>query len=151
MSSHSQPSFIAQADLLESIPFLREITPLDLLNLPKGLFEALPKPCNMKRTASGGPIWPPVLTKVLINGEYNFLQIRTVPEKLDQTSFATDFATVFDILGIFLTFFPHLFRPSNPTPQTTFGRQTGLRRTLQLVGRFHLPSDAWLGSRCSGA
>ncbi|CAG8594092.1 11260_t:CDS:2, partial [Acaulospora colombiana] len=59
----------AQADLLEAIPFVRDITPLDLLQLPQGLFEALPKPCNLKRSAaSGGPIWPPVLTNVLING-----------------------------------------------------------------------------------
>jgi hypothetical protein len=59
-----------QADLLEAIPFIREITPLDLLDLPTGLFEALPKPCNLKRSASaGGPIWPPVLTNVLVNGE----------------------------------------------------------------------------------
>ncbi|CAG7848014.1 SubName: Full=Uncharacterized protein {ECO:0000313/EMBL:CCA69812.1} [Serendipita indica DSM 11827] len=58
-----------QADLLESIPFVRDITPLDLIDLPNNLFQSLPKPCNMKRSAaSGGPIWPPVLTNVLCNG-----------------------------------------------------------------------------------
>ncbi|KAG8833690.1 hypothetical protein FRC17_010222 [Serendipita sp. 399] len=60
---------VAQIDLLEAIPFVREITALDLLDLPQGLFESLPKPCNLKRSAaSGGPIWPPVLTKVLCDG-----------------------------------------------------------------------------------
>lgn len=58
----------SQADLLESIPFVRDITPLDLLDLPTNLvFGSLPKPHNLKRSA-GGPIWPPVLTNVLVNG-----------------------------------------------------------------------------------
>ncbi|KAG8858814.1 hypothetical protein FRB91_009315 [Serendipita sp. 411] len=60
---------ITQIDLLEAIPFVRDISALDLLDLPQGLFESLPKPCNLKRSAaSGGPIWPPVLTKVLCDG-----------------------------------------------------------------------------------
>jgi hypothetical protein len=80
------------AEQLEAFPFVRELNPLDFLHLPRGLFEALPKPCtqtvnarrqhtsyplstgNMKRSAaSAGPIWPPVLTNVLLNGIFHFL------------------------------------------------------------------------------
>lgn len=106
----------AAADQLESFPFVRDITPLDFIHLPKGrfstikhdsilthlhhtgLFEALPKPCNMKRSAASAgyvlvtprfsksdrfnsPIWPPVLTNVLLNGAHLVIgRIRTINE-----------------------------------------------------------------------
>jgi hypothetical protein len=147
------------ADQLEAFPFVRELTPLDFLNLPRGLFEALPKPCtqtvdvrlqhasytlstgNMKRSAaSAGPIWPPVLTNVLLNGMFRF------PISLGCVS---------KTLQAFLFFITNHIWSVNPVwtsiitgQPVSHLRAHGLNYRTGQALRVHIPTNSRLGHRC---